>query len=173
MYLLFEKRNSLLEGDRMHPRPPQPSLQLCPWLPSGDELLCSISLATFQPSPEAEAAMQGILKLFLDPVLISFSTGSEIQGLKVARPRGCQQGQSPRQAGQEKDEETFFMDRKKCPEAWAAVDRHLLRESSPPALVQSPRKMGRAVPSKKRLGQIVSGELVKNRLPAGRGSVCV
>lgn len=39
--------------------------------------------------------MQRPLKeLFLGPISILFSTGGEMQGLKVARPRGCWQGES-------------------------------------------------------------------------------
>lgn len=87
--------------------------------------------------------MQGPLKeLFLGPISISFSTGSEIQGLKVARPRECQQRQSPRQVGQGKDK-SHTGERKKHSEVHAAVqgteDR---RESGLPALCEeSPRKM--------------------------------
>lgn len=84
-----------------------------------------------------KAAMQGPLKeLFLGSISILFSTGCEMLGLKVARPRRCWRRQSPRQVGQAKDKEISLWERKKLPEVHVAVqgagDRRgeLFRESA-------------------------------------------
>lgn len=121
----------------------------------------------------AETAMQGPFKeLFL--VSILFSTAGKMQDLKVARSRGCWQGQSPRQVGQGKTR-SYSVERKKCPEVHNAAqvqkteEGELLTEKLAllhylRVTMKNEAREETTATSKKRLGQCAPGELVKNTL---------
>lgn len=98
------KKNSPLEGDRLrHPclgnqASSQPSGAVCNLVPATSYQRQAFVLSQFGCLPAKNAvgtAMQRPRKeLFLGPISILFSTGGEMQGLKVARPRGCWQAES-------------------------------------------------------------------------------